>query len=253
MAWRPPRPRPAARRSPSTGRAAASWLSPAPSRTGSNRRCRPPWPRPPALNVAGLGVGRPRQRCAPPKKPWGPRTGPIVRSRRGARSVGKLQARNEPLVAGEQRALAVIGGPVDVGVPVAKIERPFLQEAQGQAGVPVEVMVIVAGDVVDVARLVIVAAGRGLVADQRADARRPLAPQHGEFRQVLGKAALDGPHVAGLVLVVGREEHRGSQGAVLPDLGAGADFELNVVELGLGWIAERRQPDVGAIGIAVVD
>src|SRR4029077_9421177 len=105
---------------------------------------------------------------------------------------------NKALVAGKKRLAAGVVDidAIDVGVPVAQIEGPLLHEAQGQAGVPIDVVVGVAGDVAGVTGLVGVAAGGGLIADQRADAWRPFTSKGHELRQILREGSLDGPYIA---------------------------------------------------------
>src|SRR5262245_62638262 len=94
--------------------------------------------------------------------------------------------------------------------------------------------------VVDVAGFVGVAAGGGLIADEGADAWRPFAAEGHKLRQVLGEGALDGPDISGLVLVIRREKAGDAQRAVFPQLGAGADLQLDVVELSLRGVTRGR-------------
>src|SRR4029079_7869499 len=132
-------------------------------------------------------------------------------------SVGEFEGRYEPLIAGEQvdAAAAEARRLVDVGVPVAQVDRPFGQEAEGHASIPVEVAVAVAGDVVDVHGLV---AGGLLPTQKSAEARRPLAVQRGKLREDLREGGLRRPHAARLILILRRIENGDTDGAILPDL-----------------------------------
>src|SRR5262249_52743433 len=84
----------------------------------------------------------------------------------------------------------------------------------------------------------------GLIANGRTEARRPLAAEGLELGKGLREAAFDGPRGARGQLVVGRPEYRHADGAVLPDLAAGSDLELEVVHVEIM---------MESIGVAIVD
>src|SRR5262249_21221760 len=141
-------------------------------------------------------------------------------------SVGKLEGGHEPLVALERAAGAegVAASVVtEIRVPVAQIERPFLEEGERHAGIPVQILAVA------------LAAGRTrgcgslvrLEAQQGAEGRR----EHTHLWQGLGEGSLDGPGLPRLVLVFRRVEDGHTQGAVLPNLRAAADLELEVVRV----------------------
>ncbi len=170
----------------------------------------------------------------------GPREGPGRQDAQSRRSVRELQGGEEALVALEGRPRAEVA--VEARVPVAQVDRPLLVKAERDARVPVGVAVVAAGDAIGVVAVI-----APLLADEGAEGRR----EPPEPRERLRKPHLQCPHVASLVLVVGRVEHRHPERAVLPDLAAEPRLDLEV--LVAEALVEGAEVVAGGVGIAVVD